>query len=462
MSIRNRLIVLFVSIVALILLATSIAVYYFSATNRKEEFYKRLANKATINARLLIEVDEVTVDVLKRIEKDNPMNLPNEELKIYDYQNQVLFSSDAENFVKVDTTLLDQVRLEKDVRFKRGPYECLGILYSDRYGHFVVIVGAVDINGNQKLANLRTILLIVFGVAILLIMLAGYLYVGKALDPISEVIREVDEISATSLHRRLDEGNGKDEFAKLAGTFNNMLGRLDQAFRAQKTFIANASHEIRNPLAAVLGQIEVSLMNDHSKTEYREVLLSLREDITNLNAASNRLLLLAQASGEDTETKFADIRVDELLWDCKAELQRVRPAYSITIVMDSSIDDDLKLNILGDEQLLKGAISNIMDNACKYSIDHSVTINIQSYPGKVMLKFSDTGIGIHEDEIANLFDPFYRGRNTATFKGNGIGLSLAYRVIKSHRGEIEIYSRLNVGTTVTVVLPTTVQTYTQV
>lgn len=454
MSIRNRLIVLFVSIVALILLATSVAVYYFSATNRKEEFYKRLQNKATITARLLIEVDEVTADVLKKIEKDNPMNLPSEELKIYDYKNQILFSSDAENYITIDTSLLDQVRLEKEVRFERGKYECLGFLYSDRYGHFVVIVGAVDTFGVQKLSNLRTILLIVLGVAILIILLAGYLYVGKALDPISKVISEVDDISATNLHRRVNEGNGKDEFSKLARTFNNMLSRLDQAFRVQKTFIANASHEMRNPLAALLGQIEVGLMSERSNAEYRQVLASLREDITNLNAVSNRLLLLAQASGDDVAAKFTVIRLDDLLWDCKEELQRMRPSYLITIEMDVTIDDEIKLNILGDEQLLKGAISNIMDNACKYSTDHSVKVMIQSVGGKIILDFTDQGIGIPADDIVNLFDPFYRGRNTTTFRGNGIGLSLAYRVVKSHGGEIEIKSELNIGTTVVLTFPT--------
>src|SRR4051794_30535270 len=106
MNIRNKLILLFVSIVALILMGTSLAVYFFSEDNRKEEFYKRLQSKATSTARLLIEVDEVTAEVLKKIEKDNPMNLPDEELKIYDFQNKILFSSDKENFIKVDTALL--------------------------------------------------------------------------------------------------------------------------------------------------------------------------------------------------------------------------------------------------------------------------------------------------------------------------------------------------------------------
>ncbi len=261
MNIRNRLIILFVSIVALILLATSVSVYFFSANNRHEEFYKRLENKARNTARLLIEVDEVTPEVLKRIEKDNPVSLPEEEIKIYDFHNRVLFSSDKEEFIRVDTALLDKVRLETEVRFNTGQYECLGFLFTDRYGHFVVITGAVDIYGQQKLANLRTIFFIVFGVAIIIILIAGYMYVGNALSPISKVISEVDDISATSLHRRLNVGKGKDEFSKLAITFNSMLSRLDQAFASQKTFIANASHELRNPLTAILGQIEVSLLS---------------------------------------------------------------------------------------------------------------------------------------------------------------------------------------------------------
>jgi signal transduction histidine kinase len=453
MNIRNKLILLFVSIVALILVASSIAVYFFSADYRKDEFYSRLTSKAKAVARLTIEVKEVTHDVLKKIEADNPMNLTREEVRVYNSKNEVLYTSDERNFIAIDDDLLDNVRKRQEVRFTRGEYECLGYLYTDRYGHFVVIVAAVDIYGYTKLSNLRTILLIVFGVSIFIIFLSGYLYVSRMLQPISRVIKEVDDISATSLHRRVNAGNGKDEMSKLSSTFNSMLERLELAFTTQKQFISNASHEIRNPLTAILGQIDVSLLTERSAQEYIKVLQSVREDITNLKTVSNRLLLLAQASMEDVEKKFTVLRLDQLLWDSRTELQRLHPEYQISIEMDSSIDDESRLNVNGDEQLLKAAIINVLDNGCKYSVNNRVSVLLKSNAGKTMLEFKDHGIGIPEDDLPHLFEPFYRGKNTDTYKGNGIGLSLVYRIVKSHFGDIRIQSQVNAGTILTIFLP---------
>ncbi len=453
MSIRNKLILLFVSIVALILTGTSVAVYFFSAYNREEEFYKRLENKARITAKLLIEVDEVTPEVLKRIEKDNPTSLPNEEIKIYDGRNNVLYTSDKEEFLKILPSTLNQVRARHVVRFRQDEYECLAFLYADRFGEFVVVAGAIDQYGNQKLANLRTILLVVAGIAILIILVSGYFYVSKALQPIAKVIHEVDDISATSLHRRLEEGDSHDEFSKLARTFNQMLARLEQAFATQKTFISNASHELRNPMTAILGQIDVSLLNTRSAEEYQSVLRSIREDISNLITVSNRLLLLAQASAEDVEKRFTLVRLDQLLWDAKEELVKTHPDYQIEIDMEPSVDDEGKLEVQGDEQLLKGAIINILDNGCKYSPDHRVWVRIGSSGKRTVLNFRDMGIGISPEDLPYLFEPFYRGKNAQTFKGNGIGLSLAYRVIKSHLGDIDVETAVNKGTRIMVSLP---------
>ena len=455
MNIRNKLLLLFVSIVALILVAASLAVYFFSADYREDEFYTRLTNKARNVARLAIEVKEVTHEVLRKIEADNPMNLTKEEVPVYDADNAILYTSDLNNFIEVDNSLLDDVRKKNEVRFSRGEYECLGYLFTDRYGHFVVIVAAVDIYGYTKLSNLRTILWVVFSASIFIILISGYFYVGRVLQPISKVIHEVDDISATSLHRRVNAGNGKDELSQLSSTFNKMLERLETAFTIQKNFIANASHEIRNPLTAILGQIDVSLLNERSVAEYIKVLQSLREDITNMKTVSNRLLLLAQASVEDVEKRFTVLRLDQLLWDSRTELNKLHPEYSISIEMDSSIDDESKLVVNGDEQLLKAAIINVLDNGCKYSANNKVSVQLKSSPGKTTLEFKDYGIGIPEDDLPHLFEPFYRGRNTENYKGNGIGLSLVYRIIKSHFGDISIQSQLNQGTVLTILLPVT-------
>lgn len=453
MSIRNKLILLFFSIMAVILTGASMLVYVFSADNREDEFYKRLEDKGRITTKLLLEVDEVTPDVLNRIEKDNPVSLPFEEIKIYDSKNQIEYTSDKEEFIRITPNILDEVRDQQDIRFQQDQYECLGFLYTDSVGEFVVIVGAVDVYGNQKLTHLSNILLAVSGSTILIILLAGYFYVSKALEPISKVIQEVDDISATSLHRRLEEGDNRDEFAKLANTFNHMLARLEHAFDTQKTFIANASHELRNPMTAILGQIDVSLLSTRSEEEYQSVLKSIREDINNLITVSNRLLLLAQASTESVEKRFTLLRLDQLLWDAKAELTKAHPDYQVEIDLDSSLDDERKLNVNGDEQLLKGALVNILDNGCKYSPDHKVFVKISSAGKQTILNFRDKGIGINPEDIPYLFEPFYRGRNAQTYKGNGIGLSLAYRIVKSHLGEIDIRTAINKGTMVIVSLP---------
>ncbi len=454
MNIRNKLIILFVSIVALISIITSLAIYYFSSDYRQDEFYRRLENKGRITAKLLIEVNEVDDALLKKIEKDNPINLYQEKMVIYDFNNKVLYTSDEERIIKVDKEILDKARLQGLVKFQQNDYEAVGFLYSDKYDRFVVIVAAIDIYGLTALQDLRTIMAVVFVASIIIILISGYFYVGNALKPISKVIKEVDDISATSLYRRVDEGNGNDEISRLARTFNSMLGRIETAFTTQKLFIANASHELRNPLTAILGQIDVCLLSERPAQEYQEVLKSVREDITNLNIVSNRLLLLTQASIEDAERGFTIQRSDQLLWEAKSELNAMHPNYVISIELDSLIDDGSRLNVFADEQLLKSAFVNIMDNGCKYSDSHKVNIRLShGSNNKIIFQFKDDGVGISDEDRPHIFEPFYRGKNVKNIKGNGIGLSLVYRIIRSHQGKIKIDSTVKAGTTVTITLP---------
>lgn len=454
MNIRTRLILLFASIVALILMISSVAIYFFSSDYRHDDFYQRLENKGRITARLLIEVDEVDESTLRRIEENNPISLSNEKITIYDYRDSVLYTSDDDRVINIDKHLRDEVRLEGSVQFKQDLYECLGFLYTGRFDRFVVVVAATDIYGFKKLKNLELILIIVFAVGIVIIIISAFFYVGKVLQPISRVVKEVDDISETNLHLRVAEGNNKDEIWKLASTFNGMLTRLETAFNSQKQFIANASHEIRNPIAALLVQIDVALIKRRSEEEYESVLQSLREDITNLKTVSNRLLMLAQASVDGGERGFTVHRVDEILWEAKSELHSTQPKFITNISLDISSDDDSALRVRGDEQLLKGAFINIMENGCKYSFDNKVEVNLRTLEGQVEITFVDRGIGIPTKDLPYLFQPFFRGSNVGKVRGNGIGLSLVSRIIKAVGGDILINSIMGVGTEIKVILPT--------
>ncbi len=452
MQIRKKLTLQFISIVAVITLLSSLAVYFFSADYRKDDFYNRLSNKANNTAKLLISVEEVDANLLRKIERDNPTSLPQEKIIIYNYKNEILYSSDETKTLKINDSLLDRIRLEHEIRFRQGAYEVLGFLFTEKFDRFVVIAGAVDIYGFNKLRNLRTILMVVFGVSTLLVFLAGWIYSGRALRPISRVIDQVGDISITSLNLRVDEGNGQDEIAHLAGTFNKMLDRLERAFKVQKNFIANASHELRTPLTVITGQLEVLLLKERNKEEYKSSLSSILEDMKSLNSISNRLLLLAQASSEATEKDFYTVRADEAVWQAESELLKRNPEYRIKTELSDDLDED-GLSVRGNEQLLKTAFINLMENACKYSSNHEVKIRLSKEVGSLKISFSDKGTGIAPEDADHIFEPFHRGKNTLTIKGHGIGLSIVERIITLHKGAISLHSVPDEGSTFTLILP---------
>ncbi len=452
MNIRNRLTVRFIFIVAVILVLGSMLIYIFSADYREEDFYNRLRNKANNTAKILIDVDEIDATLLQKLEKDNPVSLPNEKIIIYDFKNQILFSTDQTQDIYIDQNLLDRIRLEDEVRYQENDYEILGFLFKSRYDRFTVVAAATDVYGFNKLKNLRTILLTVFAISIVIVSIAGWLFAGKALEPISGVISQVDEISITSLNLRVDEGNGKDEIAKLAQTFNNMLLRLETSFKAQRNFIANASHELRTPLTSITGQLEVTLLNTRSNEDYRKVLYSVLDDIKNLNMLSNRLLLLAQTSSEDRNRKMVPLRIDDLIWQVRDDLLASNPSYQINIDLDYDLDDERML-VNGDEQLMKSALSNIMENGCKYSSNHLINILIKSSRFGLIIIFNDSGIGISEKDLPYIFEPFYRGSNTQNVKGSGIGLSIVKPILRLHGATIQVNSKESIGTTFIVSFP---------
>lgn len=452
MNIRNKLTLLFIVIVAIIITIASISIYYSSADYRQDDFYSRLMNKAINTAKLLIEVEEVDASLLRRIERDNPLSLPKEKIIIYNYKNEILFSTDEEKELVIDNQLLDKIRLEDQVRFTQGEFEVLGFLFSDEFDRFVVVTGATDIYGLKKLQNLRLILIIVFCASIVVVTIAGFIYSGRALKPISRVVANVQDISISSLDVRLDEGNGKDEIAQLAHTFNEMLERLERAFKTQKNFIANASHELRTPLTAITGQLEVLLMKDRTTEEYKVAVQSILEDIKNLNSISNRLLLLAQASNFDNEKQLEPLRIDELLWQVREELIKHSKEYKIEISLSDSVDDG-HLSVMGDAQLMKTAISNVIENGCKYSPDHTVQVSLNADEEFLWLKFKDEGIGISPEDLKIVTEPFQRGKNANKIKGHGIGLSLVAAIVKMHNATLEIQSHLNQGTEVKIKMP---------
>jgi signal transduction histidine kinase len=372
----------------------------------------------------------------------------------------LIYSTNQQNELNYSKETLNKIRLDGEKRFKQQNRETIGYFYTGEYDRIVVFVGAEDIFGLKKLIRLRIILIFVFIGSLIIVFFAGRVFSTRSLKPISKLAVELDGIEASNLSIRVNEGNGTDEISQLSQTFNKMLVRLDSAFNMQKNFIANASHELRTPLTVISGQIEVLLLKNRNIDEYKETLKTILVEIKNLTSISNRLLLLAQTSSDLQHIHFINFRIDEILWQCQHDTLKRYPLYKVDIELDINIDSDDKLIVFGNEPLLKTAFLNLIDNGCKYSDPNAVQIIItNTNKHEIEIKFIDKGIGIPENELKNIFDPFYRAKNVLAIKGHGIGLSLVEKITKLHRGTIKVESSQNEGSIFSVILPLYISTF---
>lgn len=439
MNIRTRLTLIFFSLVIVVLAAVSISIYFFSANARRQDFYRRLQNRAINTTRILTEVNEVDATLLRRMEQNNPASLPNQYVAIYNTNHERMYSSHDTASVVITDELLDNAQSSKRLEYVEGKFAVVAFLFDSKQP-LTVVATATDVYGEADLRNLKKILLINLCVSIVFVSALGWIYAGRVLRPISRIVREVGNITEMNLNRRLDEGNKKDELSQLSQTFNRMLARLQGAFISQKHFIANASHEIKTPLTVMSGKIEVSLLQPREREYYIDVLRSVLQGLKGLNELSTQLLLLAQTSTDQPQNNFSQLRIDDVLWETKEGLLKAYPDYTIDIDFDLNVDTNT-LVIRGDEQLMKVAMFNLMDNACKYSDTKKVSVNLTSYDaGMLTIRFTNTGKGIERDQIARIFEPFYRGDKQQRVKGFGIGLSLVSRIIHLHGGSIDVTS----------------------
>lgn len=454
MTIRNKLTFQFIIMVALLLGFSTLAIYYSSSSYREDEFYIRMESRAYNTAKLLIKVEEVDENLLKKMEEDNPIRLPEEAIMIFDYKDSLIYMDGKENVIKADKQLLDQIRLNGRIKYREGEREYLGYLFTDdRFDRFAIIISAIDIYGKSKLANLLRVLLMVLSLGLIVVFITARIYAERALNPIKGIVGEVSRISGHDMSIRLDKGNGQDELAQLAQAFNKMLDRLEVVFKAQKSFIANASHEMRTPLTVISGQLEVILLKERSDEEYRTGIASVLEDLKNLNRMTNRLLLLAQTSSDQGEGLKNKFRLDDVIWQAQADLYKLRKGCRVNVHFMEDLDDLDSFELEGNDQLLKTALLNLMENGCKYSDDQSVDIELRRDHDSVIVIFKDGGIGITQEDLGHIFEPFYRGNNVEGRRGHGLGLSLVKRIVELHNGTIHVSSEINKGTKFSLTFP---------
>ncbi len=445
MKIRTKLTVLFTIITATIVLIFASVIYYSAKENREKEFYNLLTKEAVTKANLFFNA-EVSEKTLQDIYSNNREILNEVEVAIYDQQFKLHYHDAVElDFVKETPEMVRWIYEKGNMQFYQNKWQVVGLRYEFNNTHYVITAAAYDYYGYAKLDNLLQNSVILFVITILFIYIAGWFFSKKAFEPVDQMTKKVKNISATNLHLRLPSNTNKDELSELSNTFNQMLSRLENSFETQKHFVSNISHELRTPLAAIITELELSLTKERSLEHYKTAIARTLSDAQKLNRLSNSLLDLAKASYDPSEISFKQTRIDEVLLDAAQQVQKSDSTYKVIISFESNFEDDRQISVNGNEYLLKVAFANLFENGCKFSTDHQCSVLISFHQNKLRLEFLDNGIGITQENIDQIFKPFYRGDNKDFASGNGIGLSLTKKIINLHHATISVRSKSDVG-----------------
>jgi len=452
------------SISAFVLLNTfAILAYYFSAQSRKAEYLERLEYRARSIANVIIEDDRVKVDLLRKLDKTTFQDLYKETILVYDPAYDLLYSNIKDTAIRTSRHLLDYIKKYGEYSHERDNGELVGVYYTEGKVSVIVLVTSFDKYGFQNLQNLRQILIIEIIVAVILLVVVGYFFAKRMVQPIDNLVGQVQTINANNLQGMTVDAKGRDEIAQLGANFNTMLKRLSNAFDLQKSFVSNASHELRTPLASIISQLQVALSKERSKEVYQDTLTSVLEDAQHLSDLSNGLLQLAQSGLDEQQFVFTEVRIDELLLEM-GNLIKLKhapagpgaephksPRVDIRFLKVPELDTELICE--GNESLLKVLFLNLLDNALKFSSDNTTYVTIDFTPANIQVQVRDNGMGIAPEDLEKIFEPFYRGANSHQVRGHGLGLSICKRIVLLHKGQISVASVEGQGTTFTVVLP---------
>lgn len=448
MQIRSRLTLQFLLIVAGMMLVAMFYIHFQFRQQLEHEFYNNLRSKAQMTAEMVLGKTGKPNESLSTLSTDSTslFTAYSENIAIYDQFNRRVYSfNPVTNSISPD--MVEEIRRKKEVCFKTDKFFAIGLNYNEEPNASYVVV-AESIFNPEHLDDLSRILILVFCVMVALVAIGGWIFAGQALSPLSRIMNQVDAILPTDLSQRLFPPNQKDELSRLVITFNKLLDRIQQVFDNQKMFLSNISHELRNPLNVIISHLEVMLDKDRSNEEYRHSMISLLEDVKELNEVSEKLTQLARINADGGAVSFERLRIEELIWQAKAALLKSHKDYNVSFEVTSLPEDENKLYVNGNEQLLKTALLNLMDNGCKYSPDKHVKVKLScAEQGALALEIQDRGPGIAQEELSLVFEPFYRSPKTASVKGSGIGLSLVESILKLHHIDLHVSSQQKTGTT---------------
>jgi signal transduction histidine kinase len=446
MKTRTRITLTYAALTGITVVLLSSVVFYLVKANKQQYFISRLKDRASIVAQGFFENDTLV------------RSLKSEYLDVLpDEQDFILKANPAAGTFEYDISINVPSQFYRNILQNTSAWIVedfvfhYGQLFNDDEQYYIIVVTAKDELGKERLLFLRTVLIFGSLGSMLMAIVLGGIFAHRVIKPVSNITKEVNRISASNLHKRLPMSSAVDEIELLKKTFNDMLDRLETSFEIQGNFINNASHELKTPIAIIMAEVEILLSKPREINEYQDGLQNILVQSQKLGSLTESLLKLTQ-TGYDGEKQVLDlVRIDEILLEIMSDLNKRYTDHKVILRMSDVSDDELMLLLPCNKPLLSLALINIITNAVKYSDNQEVFVTLTIAENEIKIVITDIGIGIAHEDVPYLFEPFFRGKNTGKYIGYGLGLPLAQKIIRLHKGEIAIQSEQNKGTVVTII-----------
>jgi len=301
------------------------------------------------------------------------------------------------------------------------------------------------------MSTLRGTLLIAVPLTLLLSAGGGLFLVRRALRPIDRMVAATREIEETDLSRRVAI-RSDDELGRLARTLNAMLDRLERAFRRQRQFTDDASHELRSPLSVIEAEATLALRRERSAEDYRGAIATIAEEASSMNRLIDQLLTLARSDAGEESMEIERLDLSELASETVAAMEPVAEEAGVTLAFDGAASAPVEVDPLR----IRRVIANLVENAIRYTPSRGqVGVEVHTEGHEAILSVTDTGMGIPAKDLPHIFERFYRvdKARSRSEGGSGLGLAICESIVETHHGTLSVTSQIDVGSQFIVRLP---------
>lgn len=477
-SIRTRLTLWYTGVLALVIVVLCGVAYFIfwrNAVRRTDLNLVELSNSFLVTLRAELE-DQSGPDVFLTAGKEaieehhfrdtlyviadetgkvilSSQESPSPTLLIKHPHKPILSSSSFQGFLAKS---VQSDRLFGHIGVTEAGYRAFAQRFSAKGKSYTLIIVQSLHPQREMMEEAGTIFAWLIPLAILLASSGGYFLARKSLAPVVAMSSQAGRIGAENLHERLAVQNEKDELGHLAGSFNLLLDRLSESFDRQRRFMADASHELRTPVAILRGESEVALSQQaRSLEEYRESLDVMHHEAERLTRIVEDLFTLTRADAGQYPLQPSDFYLDELVADCVHSARTLAQAKKISLTFEGTPESPIH----ADESLVRRMLLNLLDNAIKYTPDFGrVTVSCQRNGKEYTVSIADTGTGIPPELRPRIFERFFRADKARSHSENdgggaGLGLAISRWIAEAHQGRLELIRSDSTGSTFCAYLP---------